>query len=164
MDGAWQCESSRAKCAIKWRHAMQVGGALRLEVRHVQLDQDYVELNPESLPGDYVVLEVSDTGTGMPPEVLERVFEPFFTTRPANEGTGLGLSQVYGFAKQSNGHIKIYRELGQGTTVRLYLPRADAAVDEESGAAPVAEKAAAAGRWEEHTSELQSLMRTSYAV
>src|SRR3546814_15490282 len=80
----------------------------------------------------------------MPPEFRERVFEPFFPTRPAKEGTGLGLSQVYGFAKQSNGHIKIYSELGQGTTVRLYLPRADAVVDEESGAAPVAEKAAAA--------------------
>src|SRR3546814_10140496 len=131
-----QLESALANMAINSRHAMPEGGALTIEVRHVQLDQDYVELNPEALPGDYVVLEVSDTGTGMPPEVLERVFEPFFTTRPANEGTGLGLSQVYGFAKQSNGHIKIYSELGQGPTVR---------------------------RSEEHKSELTSLMSNSTA-
>jgi CheY-like chemotaxis protein len=86
-------------------------------------DDNYSRLNPEILPGQYVAICVSDNGVGMPREVLNRVFEPFFTTKEAGHGTGLGLSQVYGFAKQSGGHIKIYSEPAEGTTVKMYLPR-----------------------------------------
>src|SRR4029450_5194140 len=84
---------------------------------------DYAAHNAEVTPGDYAMLAVTDTGTGMPPEVIEHAFEPFFTTKGVGKGTGLGLSMIYGFAKQSGGHLKIYSEVGHGTTVRLYLPR-----------------------------------------
>jgi PAS domain S-box-containing protein len=124
MADATQVESAIANLAINARDAMPNGGRLTLETANKHLDPRYADTNPDAQPGDYVMLAVSDTGTGIPPDVLTRVFEPFFTTKEHGKGSGLGLSMVYGFAKQSRGHVKIYSEVGHGTTVRLYLPRA----------------------------------------
>ena len=126
MADSTQVESAIANLAINARDAMPNGGRLTLETTNKHLDPPYADTNPDAQPGDYVMLAVSDTGTGIPPEVLNRVFEPFFTTKEQGKGSGLGLSMVYGFAKQSRGHVKIYSEVGHGTTVRLYLPRAGA--------------------------------------
>jgi CheY-like chemotaxis protein len=104
---------------------MQQGGKLVVETRNIVLDADHADVQPELLAGEYVQLSISDTGTGMPPEVRDRVFEPFFTTKEKGRGTGLGLAMVYGFVKQAGGHVTIYSEVGHGTTVNLYLPRAD---------------------------------------
>jgi PAS domain S-box-containing protein len=122
-----QFDAALTNLAINARDAMPGGGRIIIETSNKTLDKQYCAENVDVTPGNYVMLAVSDTGTGMSHEILERVFEPFFTTKSEGKGTGLGLSMVYGFAKQSHGHIKIYSEPGHGTTVRLYLPRADAA-------------------------------------
>jgi PAS domain S-box-containing protein len=118
-----QVENSLLNLAINARDAMPEGGKLIIETSNVHLDDDYASSNAEVTSGDYVMMTVTDTGIGMPPDVLAHVFEPFFTTKEVGKGTGLGLSMIYGFAKQSGGHAKIYSEVGHGTTVRLYLPR-----------------------------------------
>jgi PAS domain S-box-containing protein len=119
-----QLESALLNLAINARDAMPDGGRLTVETMNVQLDKVSASLHEDVQPGEYVIISVSDTGIGMPPEVLEKAVDPFFTTKAAGEGTGLGLSVIYGFIKQSCGHLRINSEVGQGTTVNLYLPRA----------------------------------------
>jgi len=131
-DGLWpaiidpgQLETAILNLVVNSRDAMPDGGRITIELANAELGDGYIESKPDAKPGDYIMLAVTDTGTGMPPEIAARVFEPFFTTKEVGKGTGLGLPTIYGFIKQSRGHVNIYSEVGHGTVVRLYIPRAD---------------------------------------
>ena len=127
-----QVENALLNLAINARDAMEGHGKLTIEAGNAYLDDQYAARHTDVAAGQYVMIAVTDTGAGIPADILESVFEPFFTTKPEGHGTGLGLSMVYGFVKQSGGHIKIYSEVGQGTTVRLYLPRSKGEEDVET--------------------------------
>jgi len=127
----FQLEDAIVNLAVNARDAMPTGGELAIGTSNVHLDENYAAHNVEVAPGDYVVVAIADTGVGMPPEVIEHAFEPFFTTKDVGRGTGLGLSMVYGFVTQSRGHVRIASEIGRGTSIMLYLPKATT-----EGAAP----------------------------
>lgn len=135
-----QLQTAIANLATNSRDAMPNGGKLVIQTKNTILDENYVKQFQDLKPGEYVLISVTDTGTGMSPEVAEKAFDPFFTTKRAGEGTGLGLSMVFGFVKQSGGHIRIYSEPGVGTTIRLYLRRANVGTEgkasKESAAQP----------------------------
>ncbi|KZD06347.1 CHASE domain-containing protein [Oceanibaculum pacificum] len=131
-----QVEAALVNLATNARDAMPKGGRLTIATANRRLDADYVAQHPDAVAGDYAMLQVSDTGTGIPPEVMARIFEPFFSTKGPGKGSGLGLSMIFGFMKQSGGHINVYSEVGMGTTFRLYLPRHRGA-KEVSEVAPV---------------------------
>ena len=124
-----QLESALLNLAVNARDAMPKGGNLTIEMANAMLDDDYVAMEPDVKAGQYVVIVVTDTGSGMSPDILSRVFEPFFTTKDVGKGSGLGLSMVFGFVKQSGGHIRIYSEQGEGTSIKMYFPRSRATQD-----------------------------------
>lgn len=126
-----QVENAILNLAINARDAMEGQGKLTIELGNTMLDDEYARIHDEVVAGQYVMLAVTDTGSGMSPEIIDKVFEPFFSTKGEGKGSGLGLSMVYGFVKQSGGHVKIYSEVGEGTTIKLYLPRAMANEDVE---------------------------------
>ena len=132
-----QLEVSVLNLAVNARDAMPSGGKLTIETANVRLEESHAAAQAELPPGEYVVISITDTGSGMSHDVLAHAFEPFYTTKDIGHGTGLGLSQVYGFVKQSGGNVKIYSELGHGTTVKIYLPRLDS--DEPTVASPESE-------------------------
>jgi CheY-like chemotaxis protein len=130
-----QLGSALINLCVNSRDAMPEGGKISVQTANGRLDQAYAAANVDARPGDYVTITVTDTGSGMTPEVLARAFDPFYTTKGTGKGTGLGLSQVYGFVKQSDGHVKIDSSIGEGTTVRVYLPRYHGAL-QPAAAAP----------------------------
>jgi signal transduction histidine kinase/ActR/RegA family two-component response regulator len=142
-NGLWQAETDPVQLeaailnlAVNARDAMTAGGKLTITTENQVLDEKHCRQHDDLVAGPYVQIAVSDTGSGMPKEVVDRVFEPFFTTKKAGQGTGLGLSQVYGFVKQSRGHIEIESEPGQGTTITLYLPALPANAEQEPTVEP----------------------------
>ncbi len=143
-----QLQNALLNLALNARDAMPRGGRLKVEIARIHLDPDYVQMYPQVRLGDYVLISVSDTGVGMTEEVKQRAFDPFFTTKGVGAGTGLGLSMVYGFARQSGGHVQIYSELNEGTTIRLFLPATNPEpVAETSSADPVPAAKPHAGEW-----------------
>jgi CheY-like chemotaxis protein len=131
-----QLENVILNLALNSRDAMPEGGRLTIETVNAHLDSHHSSDHLGVPAGQYVQVAVTDTGHGMTPEVMARAFDPFYTTKPVGQGTGLGLSQVYGFVRQSGGHVKIYSEPGQGTTVKVYLPRLQGPHPEEGADAP----------------------------
>jgi len=142
-----QLESAMLNLAINARDAMPNGGKLTIETANAFLDDAYARSDSSVTPGQYVLVAITDTGLGMPPDVIEKAFDPFFTTKAPGQGTGLGLSQVHGFLKQSRGHVKIYSEPDRGTTIKLYLPRSRAPADMVGRDAEPAPEEAPAGTW-----------------
>jgi PAS domain S-box-containing protein len=144
-----QLENVVLNLAINARDAMPGGGKITVETANTYLDDDYAALHAETRPGQYVMVAVTDNGAGMTADIAAKAFEPFFTTKPLGKGTGLGLSQIYGYVKQERGHVKIYSEVGQGTTVKVYLPRYTGP-GEPSHAKPASLTSALRGKPSEH--------------